>query len=712
MSQTVEIADDRQVRPPREARDVPTAFPAPTGVRKRERAPTIAVAVAQALEDRRLFVLLPFCVIAGLVSYVEVATTPEPLVLVIGGVMLGIVLVLSRSSIRALRLGALAAAFWLGFSLFAVHGALFGTPMLSRPAYGKFQVTVGEILSKANGEQRVIVGDIAPLAGTRSVDIRKARVFIRAGPDLQPGDVIEAPFRFYQVPGPAVPGSFDAQFHSYFDGIGAYATTNAAPVIVRAGDDTLPARIVEGIRRGISARLDAVLAEPAAGVARAIINGDQSAVTQEARQVMSTAGLAHVLSISGLHLTLAAGGVYFVLRLLLAAAAGATLRLPAKRFAAIGGMVSALGYYAISGGNVAALRSTIMILLVFGATVVGRRALTMRNVAIAGLIVILSDPASVFRPSFQLSFAAVIALVGTYESYVHRPDRNSGRIGKLMSYFAGIAVTSLVAGTATLLFSVYHFQQTSPLGVVGNLLTLPLVGFVMMPAALVGVLAMPLGIEWLPITVMGWSVDCMLGGAAIVAALSTHINASPLLTPLALILGLAGLAWFAFFKGRWRLLGPVLVALAVPAFAVDKPPDVLIADTTQAVAIRTDDGLGLASGKATSFAVEIWKDTFEESITKMSAGLACDSLGCIANGSQGYTVALVRDPSAFGEDCHTADLVVTRLYAPKYCREFTTVVDAGDLLSGGVYWLRWLGDGFEVRPAIADLNRPWRAARP
>lgn len=711
MSQTVEIVGDRLVRRPHEARDAPAPRPPAVGIRKQEHARTIGIAIAQALEDRRLFVLLPFVVIAGLVSYVEVAATPEPAVLAAGGVLLSVLLVLSRNSILGLRLGALAAAFWIGFSLFAVHGALFGTPMLSRPAYGKFQATIDEILSNANGEQRVIVSSIAPLAGTRGVDIRKARVFVRAGPDLQPGDVVEAPFRFYQVPGPAVPGSFDAQFHSYFDGIGAYATTNAPPVIVRAGDDTLPARVIEGIRRGISARLDAVLAEPAAGVARAIINGDQSAVTVEARQVMSTAGLAHVLSISGLHLTLAAGGVYFVLRLLFAAAAGATVRLPAKRLAAIGGMVSALGYYAISGGNVAALRSTIMILLVFGATVAGRRALTMRNVAIAGLLVILSDPASVFRPSFQLSFAAVIALIGTYESYVHRPARDSGRIGKLVSYFAGIAVTSLVAGTATLLFSVYHFQQTSPLGVVGNLLTLPLVGFVMMPAALVAVLAMPLGLEWLPVTVMGWSVDCMLGGAAIVAALSTHLNASPLLTPLALIFGLAGLAWFAFFKGRWRLLGPVLVGLAVPAFAVDKPPDVLIADTTQAVAIRTDEGLGLASGKATSFAVEIWKDTFEESITKMSTGLACDSLGCFASGHRGYAVALVRDPSAFGEDCQAADLVVTRLYAPKYCRALTTVVDAGDLLSGGVHWLRWLGDGFEVRPAIADLNRPWRAAR-
>jgi len=512
------------------------------------------------------------------------------------------------------------------------------------------------------------------------------------------------------VPGPAVPGAFDSQFHSYFDGIGAYATANAVPKIVRSGDPALPSRVIEGVRRAIAQRLDGVLAEPAAGVARAIINGDQSAVTDEARKVMSTAGLAHVLSISGLHLTLVAGGVYFVLRLLRAAGATTAMRLPAKRLAAIGGMSSAVLYYAISGGNVAALRSTIMILLVFGAIVAGRRALTMRNVAIAALLVIVSDPASVFRPSFQLSFAAVIALVGAYEGYRHKPGR--GRVARLVGYFADIAITSFVAGAATLLFSVYHFQQTSPLGVVGNLVSLPLVGFIMMPAALIGVLAMPLGLEWLPITIMGWSVDRMLDCAAMVASVSEHINSSPLLTPVALVIGLTTLAWFSFFKGWWRLLLPALTAPAVLLLALDQPPDVLVADTTQAVAIRGEQGLGLATGKDTSFAVTIWKDTYSEPIARMMENIACDSLGCIATGRGGFSVALIRDASAFGEDCQAADLVVTRLYAPGFCRQETTVIDAGDLRRGGVFWLRWRGGDFELRPAIADLNRPWRAVQP
>jgi len=706
MSQSAELLAPLAPTPPKERSD--TARP-PAMTRRSAARPGLAASWGQALEERRLFVLTPFLVIAGLIASLLPVEPPDPKVLVTGGAALAIAAVLGRHSLRVGRIILCLASFWLGFSLFAIHGQVFGTAMLARPAYGTFEARVSEIISKIDGEQRLIVSDIVPTGNAKPVPMRRARIFVRTGPDLEPGDLIRAGFRFYPVPGPALPGAFDAQFHGYFAGIGAYATTTSTPEIIEPGASTLPARMIENVRSGIARRIDAVLPQPSAGVARAIINGDQSAVTEWARQVMSTAGLAHVLSISGLHLTLVAGGVYFTLRMLLVVAAGTRRPYPAKRLAAVGGMAAALLYYAISGGNVAALRSTIMILLVFGAISVGRRALTMRNVAIAGLLVILSDPASVFRPSFQLSFSAVIALVGAYEGYRPRGGEKHWFKG-LVSYFLGIAGTSVVAGAATVLFSVYHFQQTSPLSVIGNLVTLPLVGFVMMPAALLGVLAMPFGLEGLPLVVMGWSIDAMLGCAALVADLSENLNASPLLTPLSLVIGLAALAWFSFLRTRWRLLGPAVALPMIILFAVDRPPDVLVADTTQAVAVRTEEGLALASGKAKSFSVMIWSDTYAQQIEAMQSGLACDKLACIARAAPGFSVSVVKSPDAFGEDCANVDLVVTRLYAPAYCRRETQVIDAADLRVGGVQWLRWTGGGFDLRPAIPQLNRPWRAA--
>ena len=671
----------------------------------------LIASAATALDERRLFVLLPFATIAGLIASVELPSEPQPIALGIGAGVIALAIGLSFRSLTRLRLATLIAAFWAGLCLLPIHGALFGTPMLARPAYGQYQARVDEVLSETPTEKRVVLSAITPQGTGRAVPVRRARVLIKSGPDLSPGDIIAGPFRFSPVPGPVFPGGFDTQFHSYFDGIGAYGNSTKAPVLVTSGSETAPEHIIDAIRRGISARIDAELPQPSAGVARAIINGDQSAVTDAARDTMATAGIAHVLSVSGLHLTIVAGGVFWVLRLLLSASDGLARRLSVKRVAAVGGMAAALFYFAISGGNVAAFRSTLMILLVFGAVLFGRRALTMRNVAIAGLIVVATDPASVFRPSFQLSFAAVVALVGAYENFRSERARDASLFAHAWAYARGIVVTSLVAGAATLLFSVYHFQQTSPLGVAGNLGTLPLVGFIMMPAALIAVLAMPFGLEQPFLFAMGWSIDRMLEMAGVVAAWSEHLRASPLLTPWALGIGLAALCRFAFFKDRWRLLGPALAVPLVVLFAVDHPPDVLIADTTQAMVVRGPSGLELADGKSQSFALDVWRDTYADPVA-IAAKQSCDSVACVGESVAGFTYAIVDDPAGFADECGRADLVVTRRAAPGWCSS-KAVVDADDLAAHGVQWLRWNAGPktFEIRPAIADLNRPWRVSQ-
>lgn len=664
-----------------------------------------------AFDQRRVFLLLPFAVVAGLIVATQTGAPPDPLALGVVALIVGGVLVLMLATGRTARLPSLLAAFWSGFGLLAIHGALYGTPMLTRPAYGTFEARIDEVVTATPSGRRVIVSAITPAAGTRSVPMRRARIVVKNGPDVSPGDIIRAPIRFYQVPGPVVPGGHDTQFHAYFDGIGAYGSTTGAVELVTTGA-TVPERLIAGLRQAISARLDAQLPQPAAGIARAVIIGDQSAVSDAAREVMATAGLAHVLSISGLHLTLVAGGAYFVMRLLLSLSHTIARQLSVKRIAAIGGIIAALAYFSISGGNVAAMRSTIMIILVFGAVIFGRRALTMRNVAIAALIVIGSDPASVFRPSFQLSFAAVVALVGAYEMMRRDGERHAGLLASIWRYLLGISITSLVAGGATLLFSIYHFQQTSPLGLVGNLLVLPLVSFVMMPAATLAVLLMPFGLEGLPLIAMGWSVDRMLDLAGIIMQLSGGLDASPLLSPVALVFGLAALAWFAFFTTWHRLIGPIFLAPAVVLLAMDQPPDMLIADTTQAVAFRTETGLELAAGKPGTFAVGVWRESYGEPIEAASSGsVRCDAIGCIAESASGFRFAIVKDPAGFHEDCRSVDLVVTRLVAPGYCTA-PAVIDAVDLARGGVHWLRWDPGRreFEIRPAITGLNQPWRGA--
>jgi competence protein ComEC len=670
---------------------------------------SLASSVRRALQERRLFVLLPFAIIGGLMISLTTTASPEPLALATVAAAIGVALPLLSRSIRIIRLLTLLAAFWLGFCLLPLHGMLFGTDMLHWPAYGHYEARVDAVLSTTGERQRLVVSGIEPAAGERELPIRRGRIVVDGGPRLAAGDIVRAPIRFYPVPGPVVPGGFDPQFHSYFDGIGAYGSSTGTVELVDGDTAPTAERMIETVRRGIGARIDAVLQQPAAGIARALISGDQSGVSEDARDTMAKAGLAHVLSISGLHLTMVAGGAFFGLRLLLSLSDSIARQVSVKRLAAAGGIVAALAYFSISGGSVAATRATLMIILVFGAVILGRRALTMRNVAIAALVVILLDPASVFRPSFQLSFAAVVALIGAWE--LARSDRHRDRsiFRQVGGYFGGMAITSLVAGGATLLFSIYHFQQTSPLGVLGNLVSLPLVGFVMMPAAVFAALAMPFGLEAPLLSLMGWSIDRMLELAAMVAAWSSGFDASPLLTPLALVLAFAALGWFAFLPDRWRLLAPLLLLPAVPLLALDRPPDVLIADSSQAVAVRNTAGLQVVAGKAASFAVDVWRETYSEPME--AAEISCDSIACIGSGAPGFDFAIVKDAAGFYEEC-AADLVIARRDVPVSCTA-GTVIDAGQLRRGGVHWLRWDIDrqAFEVRPAIVDLNRPWRAER-
>lgn len=666
-----------------------------------------------AIASRRLFVLLPFAMIAGLVAYAGLPFEPErwAMATAASGLLLGVVWLWRSPALLSLGL---VVAFWAGLCLLPLHGVWFGTAMLSRPAYGLFEARVDEIVSATEETRRIVISGLVPVANDRPVGIARARLVVPPAPPLAPGDIIRANMRLAPVPGPILPGAFDGQFHAYFAGIGSYGTVTSGFELVSHGSALDATRAVENLRMAIGSRIDAVLDGASAAIGRAMVMGDQSAIDDETRQVMAASGLAHIYSISGLHLSIVAGGVFFLLRLLLASIPATATRWPVKKIAAIAGLIAATFYLLLAGGlaNVPALRSTIMLGLVFGAVLAGRRALTMRNVAIAALAIILIDPASIFRASFQLSFAAVVALIGIYElpRRTRQEDRHWAQ--RLWATVWATALTSFIAGTATLLFSAYHFQQTAPLGVIGNVLVLPVVSLVIMPFAVLSVLAMPFGVERPFVAAMGWGIDRMVDGAVLVAHWSEGLTGNPLLTDWALLIGLAALAWFAFLNNWWRLLGPAVALPLILLVGLDQRPDILIADTTQAVALRTGEGLGLVTGRTGSFAVNVWTRHYQEAIAAKAAGSSCDSLGCIAE-TGAFSIAAIRNAAAFAEDCGRHDLIVARVRAPVICTG-SAVIDADALAAGGVHWLRWDAGAarFDIRTAIPNLTRPWRVSPP
>jgi competence protein ComEC len=669
-----------------------------------------------AVERRRLFVLLPFGLIAGLVLYAVLPGEPVAQVYATGTLALALVLAtaLWRGSVTGTRWTIQLLALWLGFCLLPLHGLAFGTTMLNLPAYGTYAAVVDEVLPGDDGAQRVIISDLTAVGEARPVPIRRARILLPPGTELEAGDRIEAPLRLAAIPGPVLPGAHDSQFHAYFSGVGAYGSVTGAIENVRRAEGFSFARQVQSLRDGIGDRIDTVLAGDTAAIAKAMVVGDQSAISDEIRDTMAAAGLAHIYSISGLHLSIVAGGIYWLLRLVLASVP-LLVGWPVKKIAAISGITAAFLYLLLAGGldNVPAFRSTIMLALIFGAVLAGRQALTMRNVAIAAIVIILVDPASVFRPSFQLSFAAVVGLIGIFELPRPLVNHTPGYLRRVTNVVIATAWTSLVAGLATLLFSAYHFQQTAPLGVIGNVLALPFVSLVIMPFGVLSVLAMPFGLDLAFLHAMGWGIDRMIDVAGLVAGWSRGWTGNPLLAGWTLALGLVALAWFAFIENHWRFVAPILVGLLILIFGFVSRPDILVADTTQAVAIRDGNTMALASGRTGSFAVDVWNDHYQIEIAPAHSGVRCDSLGCIVTAPD-YTVAIVRGAAAFAEDCGRHDLLIARIDPPQFCATAGQIIGPHQLSVGGVHALRWKADEhrFAVQPAIETVSRPWRVWRP
>ena len=216
-------------------------------------------------------------------------------------------------------------------------------------------------------------------------------------------------------------------------------------------------------------------------------------------------GSAHLLAISGLHMALVAGSVFWLIRALLALSPGLALNYPIKKWAAVGALLFATVYLGISGARVATLRAWVMLAIMLAAILLDRRALTLRNVALAALIILVFSPESLLSISFQMSFAATVALIAAYQALAERPrravlaDTGDPTAGRLRRTLFALFVTSLVAGAATAPFAIFYFQRLAPLTVVANMAVAPAVGLVVMPMALLSVLAMPFGLEVFPL---------------------------------------------------------------------------------------------------------------------------------------------------------------------------------------------------------------------
>ena len=686
-----------------------------------------SVLAALHAERGRWFNWVPVAFGAGIGAYfalpAEPALAAAALPLVLGSVVLSLVRIRDGARLIAMSL-VIAGA---GFLVAKVRASLVEAPAIARTMRGaEVQGFVERIEPKEPRGERLTIR-VTALAGLAAEALPK-RIRVRTlaaaskGPErpLRPGDHVRIKATLEPPSQPALPGDYDFARSAWFQGIGAVGYTFEKPLVVPAPRQrplTLEMQAaIEGLRGEIGLRILAVLPGETGALATALITGDRGAISPETIEAYRGSGLIHMLSISGLHMAVMAGAVFFAIRALLACVPTLALHHPIKKWAAVGGMAATLGYLAISGGSAATVRSAVMMLVVFLAILFGRPAIALRNVAISALVILAIWPESLLDVGFQMSFAAVVALVAAYEAWGEwwaRDPRPIGLLGRALGFVAGIAGSTFVAGFAVAPLGIYHFHASQQYAALANVIAIPVSNFVVMPAALATLVAMPLGLEGLPLAVMGAGIDAISWTAHWVAALPGATARVAAISDWGMTLMMAGGLWLCLWRARWRLLGLPVVVTGIAIAPLTKPPDILAGRDGTLIAVRQADGRLAAAGLGSGGGFELSRwlehegDARKARDVKRAAGFRCDGAGCVAR-SGSLVVAASRHPASLADDCRRAEIVILDRRLPGGCDGPRLVLDREDFRAGThAIWHDADGQLRVVSVDAARGSRPW-----
>lgn len=570
--------------------------------------------------------------------------------------------------LRTILLGCFGIA--LGFSAAQFQAQRVTTPVLERPVrMTTLRGHLSQIQDTEDGMKLIISHPVMENARYPVNLPEKIRLNLRKPePHLQTGQQIRLRAGLFPLPQPALPGGYDIARHFYFQGIGAVGFGLAPVEILEQNDLSNAEEWLNNLRHLFSRNIRQKMPGAEGTIADALITGEQSAIPKAVREDMAVAGIAHMLSISGLHLTLVAGIMFVAVRFLLVLIPGLALRYPIKKWAALIALLGSFAYLALAGFPVAANRSFVMVALVLSAVILDRQVLSLRSVALAAILILLWTPESLLGPSFQLSFAATVAIVALYEVYTRKPLSTRFYDWWLMRpwfYLCGIAVTSLVAGIATTPFVMLHFHQLTIYHILANLMTSPILSLLVMPAGLAAVLAMPLGLEQPALTLMQWGITQIIAISHWVAGLPLAVSYAPSFSSWGIACFTFGALWLCCWRKRWRLAGVPLMALGMLSLAFTRLPDIVIAPPGEQVAVRVDDGYAMVKGGTRNFTAEIWQESLGiEDFVKPNTltNLHCDSEGCLMH-LHNYQIALPHTRTGASEDCELADILVADFYA-------------------------------------------------
>ncbi len=677
----------------------------------------------------------------GAYLYFALPSEPSLLFLAAASLLCGASILILRASRFAGMAATAAFIILLGALLGKAETLRAATQMLGGEISTRITGRVVSLDVLASGRARLTIDIVKTERPTLKYAPQRVRVTARkATSGLRAGDLVSGLVKLRPPSGPVRPDSYDFSFESYFDGIGASGFFMTGPDMVegKPPERGSIAAAIQNIRDRIASRIRARIGGPEGEIAAALLVGVRAGIPGDISEALRRTGIYHIISISGLHMALVAGAVIGAIRAGFALFPGFASRRPVRKYAAFAGLLAIAGYLVISGGEVAAQRSFLMLAVMLLALMFDRAALTMRNLAISAIVVLVIAPHEVMGPSFQMSYAATAALVGAYGLWSERraanlasPPEPSGTVaGRALRRTAGIVsgllVTSLVAGLATSAYGAYHFQRISPLSLPANLAVMPVVSGIVTPAAVLAAIAMPFGLDGFFLDIMGKGIAAMVAVAEWMSARSP-VDAVGLISGYAVIALTAALI-VATVATTWLRLLAIPVAVAGCAMlGAAREPDILIAEDARLVAFRTADGrLALNQPRGDGFTAESWMRALatndlarpgsEKAVARPFVGFVCSPSVCKATVPGKAVVVRTADEEDARQACATASVIVvadatSRLRCARSDVAIVTLRQLARSGSAAVY-LPASGRGKpEVEFAIGEPDRPWHASR-
>jgi competence protein ComEC len=682
----------------------------------------LILAPLEALQTARgmLFPWIAVLVGCGIGAWFSVAVEPGAGSYSLAALALVGGLALAAKSELARPLGLAAAALAAGWIAAGLRAHALDAPMLSFRYYGPVEGRIVEIDRSQSDALRLTLDQVV------LQEVSPARTPVRVRVSLQgeqdwlrptPGQVVILTANLAAPEGPVEPGGFDFRRMAFFDQLGAVGYTRTPVLLLE--EPTGGALPIDRLRTWLTQGMLAQMEGQAGAFAAGAMTGDRSAITEDTVRALRDSSLAHLLAISGMNMAFLTGFVFALLRYGLALIPYVALRVNTKKVAALVCFGVALFYLLLSGANVATERAFIMIAVFLGAVLLDRRALTLRSVAVAALLLLLAKSESLLEPGFQMSFAATIALIAGFAALDGSIYRE--RVPRWLMPVFTLVLSSLIGGLSTAPYAAAHFNRFTDYGLIANLLTVPVMGAVIMPAGAVAALLAPFGLAGPPLWVMEQGARWILFVAHWIAGLDGSVTAIPAPGPWVLPLFTLGAIWLILWRGRVQSLGLIPVLAALVLWVTVDRPTLLVSGDGRLLGLAGPEGRALSAPKGGGFAAENWLQNDGDLIEQ---ALAAEREGFDGpKGQRWFDLAGLRAVALSGkgaetklaELCADADLVVLAAEAvspPQDC----TLVDAALLAATGPLAIWHEGDGLRIErtksasrlwsPPLRDVSLP------